>query len=62
MRYEIASLRTYSVKTFDRSQLTLFKQDGGAGRLVMLSAQDWDGERYTRTVVATGTPLGQPED
>jgi hypothetical protein len=60
MRYEVASVRTFSVKTMDRVSTTLFKQDGGAGRLVMVSAQDWDGSRYTRNVVVTGTPLGQP--
>lgn len=62
MRYEVASIRSFSVKTMDRVSPTLFKQDGGAGRLVMVSAQDWDGGRYTRNVVVTGTPLGQPQD
>ena len=60
MRYAISSVRTFDPATMDRVGLTLFKQDGGAGRLVMLSAEGWDGTTYERTVVATASPLGQP--
>lgn len=58
MRYEISSLRTFDPATMERVAITLFKQDGGAGRLVMISAEDWDGSAYQRTVVATAVPLG----
>lgn len=61
MRYSISSVRTFDPETMDRVGLTLFKQDGGAGRLVMVSAEGWDGVEYRRSVVATGTPLGQPQ-
>lgn len=60
MRYEVSSVRTFDPATLDRVGLQLFKQDGGAGRLVMLSAEGWDGSAYQRSVVAIASPLGQP--
>jgi hypothetical protein len=60
MRYEVSSVRTFDPATLDRVGLQLFKQDGGAGRLVMLSAQGWDGSAYQRSVVVIASPLGQP--
>ena len=58
MRYEIATVRTFDAAQLDKSALTLFKQDGGAGRLVMISAEAWDGTGYERSVVVTATRLG----
>ena len=60
MRYEVDSVRTFDPATMERAGITLFKQDGGAGRLVMVSAEAWDGAGYQRSVVVTATPLGQP--
>jgi len=60
MRYEVGSVRTFDPAGMERVGLSLFKQDGGAGRLVMLSAEGWDGSAYGRTVVVTATPLGRP--
>ncbi len=60
MRYEVSSVRTFDPATLERVGLQLFKQDGGAGRLVMLSAEAWDGSAYQRSVVAIASPLGQP--
>jgi sortase family protein len=60
MRYEISSVRTFDPKTLDRVGVQLFKQDGGAGRLVMVSAEGWNGSTYQRSVVAVASPLGQP--
>jgi hypothetical protein len=60
MRYEVASVRTFDPATLERVGAQLFKQDGGAGRLVMLSAEGWDGSAYQRSVVAIASPLGQP--
>ena len=62
MRYAVSSVRTFDPATMQRVGLTLFKQDGGAGRLVMISAEGWDGTAYQRSVVVTATPLGQPTD
>jgi sortase family protein len=60
MRYEISSVRTFDPATLDRVGIQLFKQDGGAGRLVLISAEGWDGSTYQRNVVAIGAPLGRP--
>ena len=60
MRYEVSSVRTFDPATLDRVGLQLFKQDGGAGRLVMLSAEGWDGSAYQRSVVVVAAPLGEP--
>lgn len=60
MRYEVATTRTFDPATMARVGPELFKQDGGAGRLVMLSAEGWDGAAYHRTVVVTAAPLGRP--
>jgi hypothetical protein len=60
MRYEVASVRTFDPASMLRAGPALFKQDGGAGRLVMLSTEGWDGAAYQRTVVVTATPLGRP--
>lgn len=60
MRYEVSTVRTYDPETMERASITLFKQDGGAGRLVMVSAEAWDGAGYLRSVVVTAAPLGQP--
>jgi hypothetical protein len=61
MRYEVATVRTYDPATMDRASITLLKQDGGAGRLVLVSAEAWDGNGYPRSVVVTAAPLGEPE-
>jgi len=60
MRYEVSSVRTFDPATMDRVGVTLFKQDGGAGRLVMISANGWDGSGYQSSVVVIAAPLGQP--
>lgn len=58
MRYQVASVRTFDPATMARVGSTLFRQDGGAGRLVMVSAGGWDGAAYQSSVVVTATPLG----
>jgi Sortase domain len=60
MRYQVATVRTFDPATMDRVGPTLFKQDGGGGRLVMMSTEAWDGAAYHRIVVVTAAPLGQP--
>jgi hypothetical protein len=58
IRYEVATVRTFDPAQLERSAITLFKQDGGAGRLVMISAEAWDGTAYERSVVVTATRVG----
>jgi hypothetical protein len=60
MRYEVSSVRTFDPATLERVGIQLFKQDGAAGRLVLLSAEDWDGAAYQQSVVVIASPLGQP--
>jgi hypothetical protein len=60
MRYEVGSVRSFDPADLQRVGISLFKQDGGAGRLVMLSAEGWDGATYQRTVVVVAAPLGSP--
>lgn len=60
MRYQVSSVRVLDPAAMDRAGITLFKQDGGAGRLVLLSAEGWDGSAYQHTVVVTAAPLGRP--
>ena len=60
MRYEVSTVRTYDPAAMARASITLFKQDGGAGRLVMVSAEGWNGDSYPRSVVVTAAPLGEP--
>jgi len=62
MRYEVRSVRSFHPRVMQRASISLFKQDGGTGRLVLLSAEAWDGAAYGRTVVVTATPLGHPAD
>jgi len=60
MRYQVSSVRVFDPATIGRVGPSLFKQDGGGGRLVMLSAEGWDGAVYQHTVVVTAAPLGEP--
>jgi hypothetical protein len=60
MRYRVATVRTYDPAQMKRAGITQFKQDGGAGRLGLVSAEAWDGAGYPRSVVVTAAPLGQP--
>jgi hypothetical protein len=60
MRYRIDSVRSFDPATLARVGIQLFKQDGGAGRLVLISAERWDGAAYQRSVVVTAEPLGEP--
>jgi hypothetical protein len=60
MRYEVSTVRTVEPSRMERVGIGLFKQDGGAGRLVMLSAEGWDGSAYRRWAVVTAAPLGEP--
>jgi hypothetical protein len=60
MRYEVDDVRTLSrAEVADRAQ-TLFGQDLGAGRLVLVSCTDWDGQAFRSNVVVVARPLGRP--
>ena len=60
MRYEVTRVLSLNPQRLQKASLGLFKQDGGAGRLVAISTEKWDGARYQRSTVVTAVPLGQP--
>ena len=60
MRYQVTSVRTLDPAKFAQASLDMYKQDGGAGRLTMISAEAWDGVDYQQMVVVIGKPLGEP--
>lgn len=59
MRYEITRNRTLSRDQIAARAQDLFGQDGGNGRLVLVSCTDFDGEVYQSNVVVTARPLGK---
>jgi LPXTG-site transpeptidase (sortase) family protein len=55
VEYVVGSVRVYSKgRTADVAE-QLFSQDV-TGRLVVITCEDWDGERYLSNVVVTATP------
>lgn len=60
MRYEVEVVRTLSkAEVADRAQ-TLFGQDLGDGRLVLVSCADWEGQAFRSNVIVVARPLGRP--
>jgi LPXTG-site transpeptidase (sortase) family protein len=55
LRYVVQQVRTYSKGAIARHADRLFSQQV-AGRLVLVTCEDWDGERYLSNVVVTATP------
>lgn len=60
MRYEVTGVHTLNPERLQKASIGLFKQDGGGGRLVAISTEQWDGSRYRRSVVVTAVPMGEP--
>ncbi|MEN8707702.1 MAG: class F sortase [Nocardioides marinisabuli] len=54
-RFEVVSVRTFGKGRLARQSERLFRQDG-PGRLVLLTCEDWDGERYLSNVVVVARP------
>lgn len=61
MRYAVRQVRVFSNEVVARRAVRLFGQQGGAGRLVLISCTDWNGASYDSNVVAFGEPLGVPQ-
>lgn len=55
VRYAVDRVRVYSKGRIADDATRLFSQDV-AGRLVLITCEDWDGERYLSNVVVTATP------
>jgi LPXTG-site transpeptidase (sortase) family protein len=57
LRYDVTRVRIFSKGTIAQDAARLFSQRV-AGRLVLVTCEDWDGERYLSNVVVTATPRG----
>ncbi|ABL82099.1 MULTISPECIES: class F sortase [unclassified Nocardioides] len=57
IRYEVRRVRVYSKGAIAEHATELFSQRV-PGRLVLVTCEDWDGERYLSNVVVTATPAG----
>ncbi len=57
IRYDVRRVRVYSKGAIADHATRLFSQQV-PGRLVLITCEDWDGERYLSNVVVTATPRG----
>ena len=57
IRYAVQSVHVYRKGRIADQAQRLFSQEV-PGRLVVLTCEDWDGERYLSNVVVTATPRG----
>ena len=57
LTYVVRRVRVYSKGRIAQDATTLFSQRV-PGRLVVVTCEDWDGERYLSNVVVTATPRG----
>ncbi len=57
IRYDVRRIRVYSKGALAEHATSLFSQRV-PGRLVLITCEDWDGERYLSNVVVTATPAG----
>lgn len=60
MRYSVTKVRILDKDDVAEQAVSLFGQQGGNGRLVLVSCDEWNGEYYESNVVVFGDPLGQP--
>ena len=60
MRYEVLRRKVYGKEQLAADAEKVFGQDGGDGRLVLVSCTDWDGSGYRSNVVVYAAALGQP--
>ena len=60
MRYRVQRVKVLSRDELAAQATSLFGQDRGSGRLVLVSCTDWDGTAYESNVVVTASPLGEP--
>jgi LPXTG-site transpeptidase (sortase) family protein len=61
MRYAVRKVRVFSTEAVAERAVGLFGQQGGRGRLVLVSCTGWNGSSYDSNVVVFGDPLGVPE-
>ncbi|GGF43130.1 hypothetical protein GCM10011519_16260 [Marmoricola endophyticus] len=57
-KYRITSVKTYSKKQIATQAPTLFGQDRGKGRLLLITCTGWDGQEYHGNTLVTAKRLG----
>lgn len=60
MRYLVKRKVVYDKDELAAQAVSVFGQDGGDGRLVLVSCTDWDGSSYASNVVVYAVALGEP--
>lgn len=60
MRYEVSDVEVLAKDDVAAQAVSLFGQDSGNGRLVLVSCDDWNGSFYESNVIVFADPLGQP--
>jgi LPXTG-site transpeptidase (sortase) family protein len=62
MRYLVKRKVVYDKDELAVNAVSVFGQEGGQGRLVLVSCTDWDGTAYESNVVVYAVALGEPRD
>ena len=60
MRYLVTRKVVYDKDELAVNAVSVFGQEGGEGRLVLVSCTDWDGSAYASNVVVYAVALGEP--
>lgn len=60
MRYLVQRKVVYDKDELAVNAVSIFGQEGGEGRLVLISCTDWDGTSYASNVVVYAVALGEP--
>lgn len=60
MRYLVQRKKVYDKDELAVNAVDVFGQEGGDGRLVLVSCTDWDGTGYASNVVVFAVALGEP--
>ena len=62
MRYLVQRKKVYDKDELAVNAVSIFGQESGRGRLVLVSCTDWDGTGYASNVVVYAVALGEPRD
>ena len=62
MRYLVQRKKVYDKDELAVNAVSIFGQESGRGRLVLVSCTDWDGTGYASNVVVYAVALGEPRE
>lgn len=62
MRYLVQRKKVYDKDELAVNAVSIFGQESGRGRLVLVSCTDWDGDGYASNVVVYAVALGEPRE